>query len=202
MKRTLLLTVLSATLLISSVANAQPVVGEVTKFIPKPVLGIKLGANFNQLSGSDFQKAYKPGILAGAFGGVEWKKFGFRVEAMVNSAKYDFSYTGTQDGSFKNLYLDIPVLFELKVIPRLWLQIGPQYSDIMSVKNPDVDNPKQYFKSSDVSGVLGLEARLPLHFVVGARYILGFSNINQSVSGYSETWNTRTIQLYVGFRFL
>ena len=200
MKRTLLLSVLSATLLISGIAGAQPVVGKVMKFVPKPVLGLKIGANFNQLSGDGFQKAYKPGILVGAFGGVEWKKVGFRIEAMINSAKYDYSNSGS-GGTFKMLYLDIPVLFEYKLVSRVWLQAGPQFSYLLSVKNPDVTDPKKSFKSSDISGVLGLEARLPLHLVVGARYMLGFSNIYNE-SGASATWNTRTIQLYAGFRFL
>jgi len=208
MKRIALLTLVSTTLLISNITQAQdvPVVG---KFIPKPDLGLKIGANFNQLSdnGGSFKKAYKPGILFGAFGGVHWKKVGIRVEAMVNSASYTYSYTSTQDGTFKNLYLDVPVLFEYRLIPRVWLQVGPQFSDLIGVTanpNPDPANsPKSYFNSSDISGVLGLEVRLPLHLIVGARYILGFSNINnQSVSGDTNAWNTRTIQLFAGFRFL
>jgi hypothetical protein len=204
MKRTLLFAAFSANLFVSSVAHAQPGVGTVTKFVPKPMLGIKVGADFNQLSaGENFKQAYKPGILVGAFGGVRWKKVGIRVEAMINSAKYDYSVSGAQDGSFKNLYLDIPVLFEYKLIPRIWLQVGPQYSEVLSVKNPDLPSPKDFFKSSDFSGVIGLEARLPLHLVAGARYILGITDIrNQNFNSASDSWNTRTIQLYAGIRFL
>ena len=214
MKHKLLLAALSATLLFSNRTEAQiPGVSKVTKMIPKVDLGLKLGANFNQLHGNSFKNSYQPGIIGGAFVGVRMNKWGIRAEGLISSAKYTYSFTKytsaystTQNGTFKNIYLDVPVLFEYKIISRLWAQIGPQFSNVISVSatpNPPAGtDPKSYFKSG-FSGVLGLEARLPIHIVAGARYILGVTDIhNESLPGASGAWNTRTIQLYVGFRFL
>ncbi len=207
MKHKLLLTALSATLLFANQANAQiPGVSKVTKALPKVDLGIKVGGNFNQLAGTGFKKAYQPGIVGGVFVGVRKGKMGVRAEGLVSSAKYTYTYTATTDGTFKNIYLDIPLLFEYKIIPRLWAQVGPQFSNVISVSadpNPPAGtDPKSYFKSS-FSGVLGLEAKLPAHLVVGARYILGITDVNDVSFGTAGgSWKTRTIQAYVGFRFL
>ena len=59
------------------------------------------------------------------------------------------------------------------------------------------------FATTDFSGVLGLQAILPLHLIVGARYVLGFIDQNaNSVPGLTNTWKNRSFQLYAGFRFL
>jgi hypothetical protein len=62
---------------------------------------------------------------------------------------------------------------------------------------------KKNFTTTDISGVLGLELRLPLHLTAGARYILGFSDVNNhDETAISEAWRNRYAQVYVGFRFL
>jgi len=202
MKRTLLLTVLSAALLLSTRSQAQ--VPVVNKILPEVVLGIKVGANFSQLTGNSFDNAYKAGFHGGAFVGVTKGKIGVQGEVLVRSCTYAPSSivaaAGGQDVATTNL--DIPVLFEYKLISRLWIQLGPQFSSLISAKSNGTD-VKKTFNSTDFSGVVGLQAILPVHLVAGARYVLGMTNINnESVSGTKESWNNRSIQLYVGFRFL
>ena len=201
MKNILSLTALCATLLFTNSAMAQiPGVSKVTKALPKVSLGVKLGANFQEISGSDWEKTYKPGVVGGLFVGLTKNKWGIQVEALVKSVQFDFS--GPASDPVKGVYLDVPLLLEYKIIPRLWLQLGPQYSELLSAKESGQDVKKD-FNAGDFSGVLGLEARLPLHFTVSARYILGFTNINNtSETGVSDSWKNRTIQLAVGFRFL
>jgi len=207
MIRTILLAAFTAALSFSNNCNAQiPGVSKVTKALPKVDLGIKLGGNFNQLNGGSAKSAYQPGVVGGVFFGLREGKWGGRIEGLVSSAKYTYSYSSTQDGTFKNIYLDVPLLLEHKLISRLWVQLGPQFSDVISVSAtpnpPPGTDAKSYFKSS-FAGVLGLEARLPVHFVVGARYILGVTNVNdESFSAAGGSWKARTIQAYIGFRFL
>jgi len=200
MKRILLLTTVSA-LLFSTAAHAQLPLP--TKFIPKFDLGVKVGANFDQLNSTDtWSNSYKAGIQGGLTSGLRFKRIGVRVEALVSSVKYDFNGGG---GSVRNVYLHVPVMLEIKLIPRIWLQLGPQYSNILSAKASDgaQSNVKDYFNTSEVSAVGGLEARLPLHLIAGARYMFGLTDMNNtSTSGVSDTWKQRVIQLYVGFRFL
>ena len=198
MKRTLLLTALSATLLCSNTSEAQSL--PVVSSLPKVTVGIKAGANFQELTGDTWSQAYKASYLAGAFVGLQKHKWGVQLEAMIKGANYDVSVGGSE---LKTVSLDIPVLLEYRLIPRLWLQVGPQFSSIISAKDNSGDDVKKSFKSGDFQGVLGLEARLPLHFTAGARYILGFTDINNGSAGAgTEAWKERSIQLYIGFRFL
>jgi hypothetical protein len=198
MKRTLLLFALAA-ILFPAVSQAQvPKVG-----LPTFDLGIKAGADFAQLNGGTWQQAYKPGVVAGIFVGLRKKRIGVQIEGLVNTATYhlkDSIKTG-----IRATYISIPILFEYKIIPFLWLQVGPQYSGAVSVTslNGFVGDAGQVIKSGDFDGVLGLELKLPLHLDVGARYILGFSNENNGLfPGASDAWNNRSIQLHVGFTFL
>lgn len=200
MKRTLLLTALSTALLFSNRTEAQiPGVSKVTKALPKVNVGVKVGLNMQQLSGApSFKSDYKPGIVGGAFVSVRKNKIGVRLEGLVKTARIDVAPPST--GHINTLALDVPVLFEYKLISRLWLQVGPQFTDIISAKDQNSNDVKNTFNSSDISGVLGLEALLPLHLTVGARYILGFTDMNKS--GLGDSWKNRSIQVSVGFRFL
>jgi hypothetical protein len=199
MKRLLLLfSALSAALLFSNRSSAQ--VPIVSKVLPKVIIGVKLGANFQELSGSTWDNAYKAGFTGGAFVGVTKKKMGVQVEALVSSAKFSANESANSPSvTFNNLYLNVPVLFEYKLINRLWLQVGPQFSDLVSTNNNDHIN--NAFKTSDFGGALGLQVILPVHLVASARYILGFTNVN-NLPGATGSWDNRSIQLSIGFRFL
>jgi len=202
MKRPFLLTALAATLFFTINSNAQPVVGTVTKILPKLTIGIKAGANMQTVTGTNAWKSnYNPGIVAGAFVGVTKNKLGVQGEVLVRSAKFDVS-SGFGGGTIKSVSLDVPVLLEYRLVSRLWIQLGPQFSSMMSAKNGSND-VKNNFNTSEFSGVLGLQANLPLHLTAGARYVLGLTDVrNSSVNYTTEAWNNRSIQLYVGFRFI
>ncbi len=201
MKRTLSLTTLLAGLLFSSQVNAQiPGVSTVTKVLPKVTLGLKLGLNMQQLHGAPaYDDSYKPGIVGGAFLSVRKNKIGVRAEALVKTAKIDI--TGPTPGHINTIALDVPVLFEYKLINRVWLQVGPQFTSLLSAKDNNSNDVKKGFNTSDFSGVLGAEVLLPLHLTVGARYILGFSDV-RSAGGAGDSWKNRSIQLSVGLRFI
>ncbi len=209
MKSTLITTVFSAAVLLSVAAHAQiPVVSKVTKALPKVTLGLKVGANFQDLnSNSTFQNSYKGGVVGGAFVGITKNKMGVQVEGLIKTVKYAISdelLQKNQSSDVNTVNLDVPVLFEYRFLPRLWVQIGPQFSSLLSAKNGSTD-VKNSFKTTDYSGILGLQAILPLHFIVGARYVLGFTDINShdlSTSLGTEAWHNRSFQIYAGWRFL
>jgi len=199
MKHALLLTTLSAALLFSTTSQAQiPGVSKVTKALPKVDLGIKAGASFNQATATGLTNSYKAGIVGGVFVGVYKNKIGVQAEGLVRSARFDASVGGFY---VKTLSLDVPLMFEYKVIPRLWVQVGPQYSMLLSAKDNTSTDVKSSFKGADISGVLGLQVKLPVHLVAGARYIYGFSDVNNSPTA-TGAWKNRSIQAYIGFRFL
>lgn len=93
MKRTLITTVFSTAILLSVAAHAQiPVVSKVTKALPKVTLGLKVGANFQDLNNnSTFQNSYKGGVVGGAFVGITKNKMGVQVEGLIKTVKYAIS---------------------------------------------------------------------------------------------------------------
>ena len=209
-----LLLVAGALSLGGHIATAQSV--PVVNKLPKLDLGIKIGGNFAQLGGNGWEQTYKPGITSGAFIGLHKHKIGLQAEVLLNTSHYTTKglVDSVNKGDFRALYLDIPVLFEYKLIgaklaPKVWLQAGPQFSTLMSVKNLNdyKGDAKSAFKSSTASLVLGAEMRY-LKFVLGARYIIGLTDVNNtgSVNGLvsygTDKWNNKSYQLYIGFKFI
>ena len=199
MIRTRLLTVLLAGVLCSNASQAQ--VPVVSKVLPKVALGLKAGANFHQMTGAGFDDAYKVGLFGGAFLGVSKNKMGVQVEGLVKNVRVDAA--SSSSAYVKSTYLDIPVLFTYRLIPRVSLQVGPQYTMLLSAQDNAKTDVKSLYKSSEVSGALGLEVRLPVHLTAGARYIMGFSDVNNNkVATATDAWRNRSIQVHVGFRLL
>ena len=167
--------------------------------VPKVDLGLKAGLNYEQLNGNGVTSDYNPGFQGGIFVGLRKKSIGVQVEGLVSFAKYTLQ-DSLSHGAFRATYINIPVLFEYKVIPHLWLQVGPQYSGIVSVKSLDAfsGDAKELFKSGAIAGVAGLEIKL-LHIAIGARYVFGLSNLNNYGS---DAWKQRSFQIHAGFSFL
>jgi len=208
------LTIILACILLPSLLFAQTAA---TLSTTKIDLGLKLGVNLDKLSGNSWDNGYKAGFLGGAYLGVRVSKIGVQVEAFYSQSNYTVSghnfydlYSGfyknaadsAKKGSFKVSYMNIPVLLEIKLMPYVWLQLGPQYSALMSVSDGDnmLNDAKKVFKTGTISGVVGVDIKLPFHLDVGARYILGFSDINNTNA--SDSWNNRSLQVHLGYRIL
>jgi hypothetical protein len=186
-------------------------------------LGIKLGANFSNINGKYWENGYKANLLGGAFLGVNGRRLGVQLEGIFSQATYvtgdrfneiygDFLQTGkdsVKGGSFKVNYLSIPVLLNIKLFSRAIIQIGPQFSGVVAVNDRDelMKDASELFKSS-FDGVVGLWINLPARLNVGARYVIGLSNINNSDGMNSagqkidDAWKQRTLQLHIGYSIL
>lgn len=210
MKRSILFSFFAAAILFSLSSEAQiPGVGKIKKALPEPIIGVKLGANFQEITGSKWESTYKPGIVGGLFVGLQKGKVGVQAEGLIKSVNFQLSAPmpgAPLPSPVKGVYLDVPLMFEYKIISRIWAQIGPQYSMMISAKQ-DSKDVKDSFKPSEFSGVLGLQAILPVHLTAGVRYVLGFTDISNSTatSGLgtaTSSWKSRMIQVSVGWRFL
>jgi hypothetical protein len=198
MKRIIFGTMCLITLLDAGTANAQLGVKKVaSKVVPKVTIGAKLGMNMQKLEGSAYETKFRSGIVGGAFVSVDRKKMGIRVEGLLKTAKYSVYNTNVKVNA---VYVDVPLLFEYKIVPRLWIQAGPQFSSMLSAKNTNGNDVKSAFNTSDVSAVVGIEAALPLKLTVGARYIYGFSDLNNN--SYGGDLKSRSLQFSIGYRFL
>jgi len=166
-------------------------------------VGIKAGANFANVKFEDAADVTTNSITNFHFGGYLnlnlSDKFGITPEVL-------FSTQGSEldGGDFGNLKLDmtyiaIPVMLKYKPISLLFIEAGPQFSFLTKAEisaGTDVEDIKDQLTSNDFGLAFGAGVNLPLGFNVGARYVLGFSNIND-VS--SESIKNTTFQLYVGW---
>ncbi len=185
--------------------------------------GLKLGANFSNINGKYWENGYKANFLGGAFVSVNGPRIGVQVEAIFSQSSYatgngfhdiykDF-YNNIADsakkGNFRVNYLSIPVLLNLKLFSKVIIQVGPQYSGVVSINDKDalLKDAKGLFKSGSVDGVIGLWVNLPANLNVGARYVIGFSNLNdedgnttvQSSQRIDDSWKQRTLQVHLGY---
>ena len=181
-------------------------------------VGIKLGVNIAQLDGKSWDAGYKTNALGGAFVRLHNARVGVQLEAFFSQTEYitgkSFSAIEQQyfnagkdslsKGSFKVSYLNIPLLFQFKLISRVWIQLGPQYSGVVNVKDNDelVKDAKGLFKTGAVSGVGGVWLDLPLHINMGARYVLGLTDSKgDNVKSTEDAWKQKSIQFHVGLTF-
>lgn len=187
-------------------------------------LGLKLGANFSNINGKYWQNGYKANLLGGAFLGVNAKRLGVQLEGIFSQSTYvtgdrfneiysDILQTGKdsiKEGSFRVNHLSIPVLLNIRLFSRAVIQVGPQFSGVVAVNDRDelVKDASELFKSS-FDGVIGLWLNLPARLNIGARYVIGLSNINKSDGTNSssgqqidDAWKHRTLQLHIGYSIL
>lgn len=179
-------------------------------------VGLKVGANLSKLDGKEWESGYKSNILGGAFIRVHNGRAGIQVEGFFSQVSYttgkdfrsiygayvDSAKGALETGTLKVSYFNIPVLLQLKVVSRVWLQLGPQFSGVVSVNDKDKffrDAENIIRKGTTVSGVGGLWLDLPFHINAGVRYVMGFSRFDDN--DIDQAWKQRNIQLHVGLTF-
>lgn len=173
--------------------------------------GIKGGANLGKLQGEGYQDGFKLGYHLGGLVQVNfYKGWGVQGEVIFSQSttrtvdNFSEIYKGeniSTDANGKKIklnYLSIPILASIPLgTPRVKLQLGPQYSILLSDKNV-IQGAKQAFKSGDFSAVGGLWVQLPV-VNLSARYIVGLSNVSDIAA--TDKWKNQGIQLGVGVTF-
>jgi Outer membrane protein beta-barrel domain len=170
-------------------------------------VGIKGGANIAQMTGRSFEDGFKWSYMLGGFVEVNFNsKWGLQPELL-------FSQTNTQTSSdFESIYpneeainnqpvklnyMTIPVLLSWKPIPILSIQAGPQFGILLNSSENILGNGENAFKSGDFALVGGAQVNLG-HFILGARYVSGMTNLDNV--GDADTWKNNSFQAYIGFR--
>lgn len=183
--------------------------------------GFKLGANLNQIDGKYWENGMKTNLLGGVFASVDGIHFGVHLEGLFTQSTFvtgagfndlykDYYQAGKDsilNGRFRVSAFSIPLLLDIRPIPKIKFQIGPQYSGILDVNDQDnlLINASKLFKSGSIDGVVGVWVDLFAHFNIGARYIVGLSNISK-VEGLtlnsqevSDAWRQKLIQIHIGY---
>lgn len=178
-------------------------------------VGLKGGLNLSKLDGENWEGGYKSNILGGAFVRVHNGRVGVSVEGFFSQVSYttgkDFksiynSYVDSakstlESGRLQVSYFNIPVILQIKVVSRVWLQVGPQFSGVVSVKDKDAffKDAESIIKKGTLSGVGGIWVDLPFHLNAGARYVLAFSRFDDN--DVDASWKQRNVQVHVGLTF-
>ncbi|NCX96179.1 MAG: PorT family protein [Chitinophagia bacterium] len=200
--------ILACASLSSNAKLTSPALGGI---IPNLDLGIKAGMNYEKMAGGSWAPSLKPGVVIGGYAGIRENVLGFQLEFLVNTAKYTFGdvHDSLRKGSFSAAYFNIPFLLQYKVLstkllPGVWLLVGPQYSGLISVKGKDEfsRDASNVFKNGNFVLIAGLEAHF-LRFSLGARYLNGLVNLNNdNFKNLEENWSTRTIQVTAGLKLM
>lgn len=177
--------------------------------------GPKIGVNLSKLDGENWEGGYKTNLLGGLFVNIHKQRFGVQVEGLFSQTTYvtgtDFnnvyhSYINAgkdslKNGRFKVSYFNIPVLLQVNALNRAWLQLGVQYSGVVSVEDKDafLKDAESLFKKGDMAAVFGLQVDVTRRINAGARYVMGLSNVN--LSNVSENWKQRNVQFHIGLTF-
>ena len=149
--------------------------------------GVKAGANFATLSGSDVQGAK---TLTGFNGGVFVKlplvsALSLQPEVLY-SGQGAKSTEGSTDVSLNFGYINVPVLAKYTFPMGISVLTGPQIGFLMSAKEKadgqSVD-VKSMLKSTDFSWDFGASYVSPFNLGIEARYGLGLSSIGKAQDG-------------------
>ena len=169
-------------------------------------IGVKAGANIFKIDGQSYDNGFNFGYNAGAFAELNFtKQIGIQPEVMFNQTNYktgskfsDVYGSGSLDNYKGKLnYLSIPILLNLRPIPFLSILVGPQFGILLNGDQHLTTTAKDAFKKGDFSLVGGAQLNLA-SFKVGARYVIGLTDINDL--GSQEKWKNQGFQVYAGFR--
>lgn len=158
-------------------------------------LGIKGGANFANQAIKDVSTKSITSYHVGAYLNLNLSEsFGITPEVL-------FSATGTKvdDVTVNTSYVAIPIMLRIKPISFISLEAGPQFSFLTKAESDDAEDIKDQLKNNDFGLAFGGALLLPAGFQVGARYVLGFTNISEVSE--SDIKN-RTFQVYLGWTIL
>ena len=180
-------------------------------------LGVKLGGNIQQMAHSPFEKQFSLGLIGGVHYRRYWRITGVKVELLGSSAHYTSNepaaYNATTHpsdsvtkSSFRALYVSLPALGLIRAYKNIYLELGPQYTYMVSYADKNGAFSKIYKRSdifyrSEFSGIIGAEARISHKFKADLRYIKGLTDVNNSVypKAYLQ-WNINSVQATVMYR--
>ena len=154
-------------------------------FAQSAKFGVKAGANISTLKIEDFDdNDSRIGLHAGLFAHIHLNpQWAVQPEVVYSAEGGKLRNVVTQgdEVTFKNDYVNIPVMLQYMFDNGFRLEAGPQLGLLVSSKAEDddgnEDDADDTFKSTNVSLGFGLNYLSQSGFGVGGRYNLGLSNI-------------------------
>ena len=168
-------------------------------------LGLKAGASLTNLVGSNAQNLDNLfGFHAGVFTNINLTSlFAFQPELIYSQKGYKSPTVSDVNRRFH--YIDVPLAFHVNT-GGLFFEAGPQVGFLVAAKanagNTSVD-VKNLYNTVDFGYLFGLGYQLKHGLGVGLRYNGGFTNIGQSTTIGSITYQDKArnsaFQLYLTY---
>jgi hypothetical protein len=155
--------------------------------------GLKAGINLANYSGSDINTSTITSFHAGLVSELKvFKNFSLQPELLYSTQGAEIDELGQQ---FTNElgYVSIPVLAKFYLEDNLSLELGPQFSFLLSERNNVQAGDSNTF---DFAVAAGLSYKLGKHFFVQGRYGLGLTEPKRD----ANVKNT-VIQASLGYMF-
>ncbi len=125
--------------------------------------GAKAGVNLANISFSNSDYSTKPiiGFHIVAFGTYSIdEKLAIQPELLFTTGGNKWTFDGNLDGKITSSYISIPVLLQYKVSDAFYVEAGPQYNFLLSIKQSieDGDNEdiKEFYKTVTIGIGIGI----------------------------------------------
>ena len=182
--------------------------------------GVKGGLEGQKMKGDGLKNTYSTGPLAGAFVNLNKHRIGIQLESIwtQNEITTDSSFYGLYKqyykrindslkvGNFRFQTISLPILLNIKLTQKFWLQLGPQYSSNVSIvdKSDLIESGMKIIKNNNYNLIGGFWYQTggqshSLKLNMGARIIVGLNNIN-TINTY-EVWTNQIFQVHLGISY-
>lgn len=169
--------------------------------------GVKGGLNISTITNADVDGVNSKSLVGfhvGFFGEfMVSNKFAIQPEVLYSAQGTELEFEGIS-GDLKLDYITIPVMAKYYVADAFSLELGPQIGFLVSAKaksGGESEDVKDELKSTDVSLNFGLGYDITQNFMIGARYSLGLTRLqDELIPGEDESKNS-VFQISVGYKF-
>jgi hypothetical protein len=169
--------------------------------------GVKGGLNISTITNADVDGVNSKSLVGfhvGFFGEfMISNKFAIQPEVLYSAQGTELEFEGIS-GDLKLDYITIPVMAKYYVADAFSLELGPQIGFLVSAKaksGGESEDVKDELKSTDVSLNFGLGYDITQNFMIGARYSLGLTRLqDELIPGEDESKNS-VFQISVGYKF-
>lgn len=173
--------------------------------------GVKAGVNMSTMSnGMDFDPGFGIGVgfrvgvmtnfhwgqrTANSLPGTGW--IGLQSELM-----YSYQTVKSDGGDIKMNYIQLPVLLKIYPISALSVEVGPEFSYLLSTSPEDITVDVATInvgkcKGFNVGAGVGVAYEFRMGLTLGARYSIGFTNMAKNLK-----WrNNGNVQVTFGWLF-
>jgi hypothetical protein len=172
--------------------------------------GVKYGLLLSELKGTETLKSLRTSFNVGLVSEIKINSR-FAIQSELLYARQGSSDRGNIQGSFFenriNLdYFNLPILVKYYLKQGLAIELGPQFGYLVDAKyiskqaeNSFVRSIDDNFEEFDASLAAGVSYKTDWGFLVGLRYSLGLTDINNEFDLESNSLQNATFQLYFGY---